>query len=155
MRIYVQCKKFKIGINVLKFEDHQRMSSLHVGIHWELIREVPLPHSSPSSLIYRQIRCGLYIRRMVRRNSDSSAAGCKAGPSSNLSSAPQRRPSSERNQWGDQEWCSTSNIYKIYVCSINVKIKKEWQHATKLKKKRNGANMQRRNSMLFLVYLEQ
>ena len=29
-------------------------------------------------------------------------------------------------QWGKQEWCSTSSIYKIlYVCSINVKINKK------------------------------
>jgi hypothetical protein len=39
-------QKCKIGINVLKFEDRQMMSSLHVGIHCEPILEVP--HSSSS-----------------------------------------------------------------------------------------------------------
>ncbi len=60
----------------------------------------------------------------VRHGSDSSvSACCMAGPSSNLGSAPQRRPSTERKQWGEQEWHSTSIIYIIlYVCSVNVKI---------------------------------
>ncbi len=39
--------------------------------------------------------CG--VAQRVRRGSDSSApACCKAGPSSNLGSAPQRKPSTER-----------------------------------------------------------
>ncbi len=46
---------------------------------------------------------------------------------------PRGDPQTSGKQWGQQEWCSTSCIYKIlYVCSINVKInKKEWQRATK------------------------
>ncbi len=37
-----------------------------------------------------------------------------------------RRPSTERKQWGDQEWHLTSIIYKIlYVCSVHVKINKK------------------------------
>ncbi len=55
----------------------------------------------------------------VRRGSHASDC-CKAGPSSNPGSAPQRRPSTERKQWGDQKWYSTSSINKIlYVCLIN------------------------------------
>ncbi len=46
--------------------------------------------SSDSTYIFR-VRCG----------SDSSApACCTAGPGSNLGSAPQRRPSTERKLWG-------------------------------------------------------
>jgi hypothetical protein len=76
--------------------------------------------------------CGMAPR--VRHGSDSSASACcMAGSGSNLDSAPHRRPSTERKKRGDQEWHSTSIMYKIlYVCSFNVKInKKEWQHATK------------------------
>jgi hypothetical protein len=40
-----------------------------------------------------------------KRGSDSSAsASCMAGPSSNLHSETQKRPSIERKQGGDQEW---------------------------------------------------
>ncbi len=54
----------------------------------------------------------------------------RAGPSSNLGSALQRGPFTERKQWGLQEWYSTSRL--LYVCSINVKNKlKEWQRITK------------------------
>ncbi len=69
-----------------------------------------MSHTAPWIL---RVRCGSY---------SSASACCMAGPSSNLGSAPQRRPSTERKQRGDQEWQSTSIIYKIlYVCSVNVK----------------------------------
>jgi hypothetical protein len=45
----VQYKKCGIEINVMKFEDHQRMSSLQNGLHSEPILEVP--HSSPSYIV--------------------------------------------------------------------------------------------------------
>jgi hypothetical protein len=46
-------------------------------------------------IVIRVRRCTV----RVRRGSDISASACcKAGPSSNLGSAPQRRPSTERKQ---------------------------------------------------------
>jgi hypothetical protein len=70
----------------------------------------------------------------VRSGSDSSASACcKAGPSSNFGSAPQRRPSAERKLWGKQEQHSTTYRYKNIVsmpdlCEIN---KKECQRGTR------------------------
>ncbi len=50
---------------------------------------------------------------------------------------PRGGPLPSGKLWGQQEWCSTSSIYKIlYVCSINVKINKESGRVpTNLKKK--------------------
>jgi hypothetical protein len=48
----------------------------------------------------------------VRRGSESSASACcMAGPSSNLGSAPQRRPSAERNE-----------EIKSGICSVNIRM---------------------------------
>ncbi len=56
---------------------------------------------------------------------------------------PRGGPLPSGKQWGQQEWCSTSRIYKIlYVCSINVK-KIKWVavcHQTLKKKKKKLLN---------------
>ncbi len=72
--------------------------------------------------VAHRVRRGSRVRRgfRVRRGSDNSASACcMAGPSSNLGSAPQRRPSTERKQWGDPEWHrGLLYMYKIlYVCN--------------------------------------
>ncbi len=71
-----------------------------------------------------RVRCG---SERVRCGSDSSApACCTAGPGSNLGSAPQRRPSTERKAMRKTRVVPKSSIYKVlYVCSINVKINKK------------------------------
>ncbi len=70
-----------------------------------------------------QLRCGVaqkgakWLKR-VRRGSNSSASACrKAGPSSNLGSAPQKRPSTERKLWGKHER-STSYIFINILCML-------------------------------------
>jgi hypothetical protein len=72
------------------------------------------------------------VERVRRGTNGSASASCKAGPSSNLGSAPQRRPSLSGSDEDNMKRFSTSYIYNI-VCmlaSCNIK-KKEWQLATK------------------------
>ncbi len=53
----------------------------------------------PKSPKVRRGTLGCGVTHRVRRGTISSASACcKAGPSSNLGSAPQRRPSTERKQ---------------------------------------------------------
>ncbi len=53
--------------------------------------------------------CGV-AQKVARR------ACCKAGPSSNLGSAPQRRPSTELKPWGNQEGHWTSSNIQHAAC---------------------------------------
>ncbi len=68
------------------------------------------------------IGCGIAQIKVLRGSNSSTSPCWKAGPSSNLGSAPQRRPSTERKRWRQQEAVLDElNIQILYVCSLNVK----------------------------------
>ncbi len=52
-----------------------------------------------------------HIKKMRRDSYSSKSACCKAGPSSNLGSAPQKRLSTERKQGGQQEGTRRETLY--------------------------------------------
>ncbi len=54
-------------------------------------------------------------KNRVRRGKNSASASCKAGPSSNLGSALQRRPSTDRKTTRS---CLDEYIQILYVCLL-------------------------------------